>query len=152
MWWVPERDAVEKRGLVGGRDKERRLKKKKKNVLEGKAEKHSMNDKKKKKTGGEWGGKDAVGSLRAYAAGIRPNGTLGEAGLTNPSRSSSPGIWTAHSTLLSTHTLTLNLLNLTRFQVISRHFTLAPNASPTSLRCRSLPSELSWLGRKKKRK
>lgn len=103
-----------------------------------------MND--KKKPGGEWGGKEAVDSLRAYAAGITPNGTLGEAGLTNPSHSSSPGIWTARSILLSTHTLTLNLLNLTRFQVISRHFTLAPNASPTSLGCRSLPSGLSWLG------
>lgn len=116
----------------------------KKNILEGKAELRSMND--QKKPGGEWGGKEAVESLRAYAAGIRPNGTLGEAGLTNPSHSSSPGIWTAHSTLHSTHTLTLNLLDLTRFQVISRHFTLAPDTSPTSLRCRSLPPGLSWLG------
>ena len=42
-------------------------------------------------------GKEAVNSLRAYAAGIRPSSTLGETGLTNPSHSSSPGIWTAHS-------------------------------------------------------
>lgn len=76
---------------------------KKKNVLEGNAEIRSMHDKKRKIRGGEWGGKEAVDSLRAYAAGIRPNGTLGEAGLTNPSHSSSPGIWTAHSTH-STHT------------------------------------------------
>lgn len=135
---------MEKRGLVGGRDKARRYERKKKNVLEGKAQIRSMNDK-ENTTGGEWGGKEAVDSLRAYAAGIRPNGTLGEAGLTNPSHGSSPGIWTAHSTLHSTHTLALNLLNLTRFQVISRHFTLAPNASPTSLRCRS---GLSLLGLK----
>ena len=38
-----------------------------------------------------------MNSLKAYAAGIRSNGNLGEAGLTNPSHSSSPEIWSAHS-------------------------------------------------------
>lgn len=71
--------------------------------------------------------KEAVNSLKAYAAGIRLNSTLGETELTNLSRSSSPGIWTAHS---APHTL--KLLNLTRFQVISLHFTFAPNTSSPS--------------------
>ena len=74
--------------------------------------------------------KEAVNSLRAYAAGIRPSSILGETGLTNPSHSSSCGIWTTH-THTHTHTLThtLKLLNLTRFQVISLHFTLSSNTS-----------------------
>lgn len=77
--------------------------------------------------------REAVNSLRAFAAGIRQSRTLGETGLTNPSHSSSPGIWTAHS---APHTL--KLLNLTRFQVICLHFTLSPNTSWLS--------DKDWLG------
>lgn len=63
-----------------------------------------------------------MNSLWAYAAGIRPSSTPGEAGLTNPSHSSSPEIWATHRDY--THTLlhTLNLLNLTRFQVTPLDF------------------------------
>lgn len=41
--------------------------------------------------------KKAVNSLKAYPAGIRPPSNLGETGLTNPSHSSSLGIWGTHS-------------------------------------------------------
>lgn len=56
----------------------------------------------------------AVNSLKAYAAGIRPSGNLGEAGLTNPSHGSSPPTGPGVHTVLDT-----KLLRLTRFQVIS---------------------------------
>lgn len=54
-----------------------------------------------------------MNSLKAYAAGIRPSGNLGEAGLTNPSHGSATpppesGVYTD-----------TKLLKLTRFQVIS---------------------------------
>lgn len=41
--------------------------------------------------------KKAVNSLKAYPAGIRLPSNLGETGLTNPSHSSSLGIWGTHS-------------------------------------------------------
>lgn len=99
---LPE-DSKGNKGNVKRGDKKRKA-----NVQQAKAEINSMNKNtrgerereigKKKKTE-----KEAVNSLRAYAAGIRPSSTLGETGLTNPSHSSSPGIWTAHSAP-NTHT------------------------------------------------
>ena len=57
--------------------------------------------------------------------GIRPSSTPGETGLTNPSHAAFP----RDLDLTLRAALRLNLLNLTRFQVISLHFTLTPNAS-----------------------
>lgn len=74
------------------------------------------------KTQQECWGKEALNSLRAYAARIRPSSSLGVTGLTNPSHTSSP----RDPGLPALPLRTLNLLNLTRFPLISRQLTLSP--------------------------
>lgn len=77
------------------------------------------------KTQQECWGKEPLNSLRAYAVRIRPNSSLGVTGLTNPNYTSSP--W--HRGLPALPLYTLNLLNLTRFPLISHHLTLSPDES-----------------------
>lgn len=67
-------------------------------------------------------GKEPLNSLRAYAARIRPNSSLGVTGLTNPNHTLSP----RDPGLPALPLYTLNLLNLTRFPLISHHLTLSP--------------------------
>lgn len=74
------------------------------------------------KTQQECWGKEALNSLRAYTARIRPSNSLGVTGLTNPSHTSSP----RDPGLPALPLRTLNLLNLTRLPLISRHLTLSP--------------------------
>jgi len=62
--------------------------------------------------------------IKGLCCGDKAERQPGEAGLTNPSHSSSPGIWSAHSAHRK-------LLKLTRFQVISLLFTLSPVTNKT---------------------